>query len=77
MFGRATIRLGIGPHSSFSLFCLPVSQHHCCCASFLLVQWKYSLLLDVDVQLKFYLLVTGLVTSQEVVQLKKVQFEIQ
>jgi len=34
-------------------------------------------LLDVDAQLKFYLLVTGLVTSQEVFQLKKVEFEIQ
>ena len=25
MFGRATIRLGIGPHSSFFYFCLPLS----------------------------------------------------
>ena len=39
-------------------FALPISLHHCCCASFLLVQWRYSLLLDVDMQLKFYLLVT-------------------
>jgi len=42
----------------FSWFCLPISLHHCCCASFLLVQWRCSLLLDVDTQLKFYLLVT-------------------
>jgi len=27
MFGRATIRLGIGPHSSGLLFQLPITQH--------------------------------------------------
>jgi len=39
-------------------FCLLLSLHHYCCDSLLLVQWKCNLSLNVDTQLKFYLLMT-------------------